>query len=204
MRWTSRFFLRDKAISMVFGLISIIPLGATVFFSACKMSGFELLYNLVRIQYLINLGWMGMTIVFMRKAEANDLRDCIDTCTESHFFFERSALIWILFLWIIWNVTAVLLFLIGSYQNDAIICIFENWFWRGYLINILLPQLICILVAAAFVLSEHRIAAGVMLIFYLFGQLISRTDRVAKDECACVYLCLECISKVISYFLSKC
>ena len=168
MRWTSRFFLRDKAISMVFGLISIIPLGATVFFSACKMSGFELLYNLVRIQYLINLGWMGMTIVFMRKAEANDLRDCIDTCTESHFFFERSALIWILFLWIIWNVTAVLLFLIGSYQNDAIICIFENWFWRGYLINILLPQLICILVAAAFVLSEHRIAAGVMLIFYLF------------------------------------
>lgn len=97
MRWTSRFFLRDKAISMVFGLISIIPLGATVFFSACKMSGFELLYNLVRIQYLINLGWMGMTIVFMRKAEANDLRDCIDTCTESHFFFERSALIWILF-----------------------------------------------------------------------------------------------------------
>lgn len=132
MRWTSRFFLRDKAISMVFGLISIIPLGATVFFSACKMSGFELLYNLVRIQYLINLGWMGMTIVFMRKAEANDLRDCIDTCTESHFFFERSALIWILFLWIIWNVTAVLLFLIGSYQNDAIICIFENWFWRGY------------------------------------------------------------------------
>ena len=132
------------------------------------MSGFELLYNLVRIQYLINLGWMGMTIVFMRKAEANDLRDCIDTCTESHFFFERSALIWILFLWIIWNVTAVLLFLIGSYQNDAIICIFENWFWRGYLINILLPQLICILVAAAFVLSEHRIAAGVMLIFYLF------------------------------------
>ena len=146
-----------------------------------------------------------MTIVFMRKAEANDLRDCIDTCTESHFFFERSALIWILFLWIIWNVTAVLLFLIGSYQNDAIICIFENWFWRGYLINILLPQLICILVAAAFVLSEHRIAAGVMLIFYpFFGQLISRTDRVAKDECACVYLCLECISKVISYFLSKC
>lgn len=26
---------------------------------------------------------------------------------------------------------------------------------------------------------------------------------MAKDECACVYLCLECISKVISYFLSK-
>ena len=53
MRWTGRFFLRNKALCALFAGMVIIPSGATVYFGILKMSGFELLYNLVRIQYII-------------------------------------------------------------------------------------------------------------------------------------------------------
>lgn len=55
MRWTGRFFLRNKALCALFAGMVIIPSGATVYFGILKMSGFELLYNLVRIQYIIDL-----------------------------------------------------------------------------------------------------------------------------------------------------
>ena len=168
MRWTSRFFLRNKALCALFAGMVIIPSGATVYFGILKMSGFELLYNLVRIQYVIDLIWVSITAFFLSRAEANDLRDCIDVCTGHRFFYERTALNWIFLLWGVWNITAIVPLLIGSYRNDAIFAASTNWFWRGYLMNIALPQMICILAAAVFVRSSHRIAAGFLLIFFLF------------------------------------
>ena len=140
-----------------------------------KMSGFELLYNLVRIQYIIDLVWVSMTAFFMSRAEANDLRDCIDVSTGKCFFYEREALKWILLLWGVWNIIAIVTLLIGSYRNDAIFALSANWFLRGYLMNIALPQLICILAAAAFVRASHKIAAGFLLILFLF--LISHFEN---------------------------
>ena len=64
MRWTGRFFLRNKALCALFAGMVIIPSGATVYFGILKMSGFELLYNLVRIQYIIDLVWVSMTAFF--------------------------------------------------------------------------------------------------------------------------------------------
>ena len=168
MRWTGRFFLRNKALCALFAGMVIIPSGATVYFGILKMSGFELLYNLVRIQYIIDLVWVSMTAFFMSRAEANDLRDCIDVSTGKCFFYEREALKWILLLWGVWNIIAIVTLLIGSYRNDAIFALSANWFLRGYLMNIALPQLICILAAAAFVRASHKIAAGFLLILFLF------------------------------------
>ena len=168
MRWTGRFFLRNKALCALFAGMVIIPSGATVYFGILKMSGFELLYNLVRIQYIIDLVWVSMTAFFMSRAEANDLRDCIDVSTGKCFFYEREALKWILLLWGVWNIIAIVTLLIGSYRNDAIFALSANWFLRGYLMNIALPQLICILSAAAFVRASHKIAAGFLLILFLF------------------------------------
>ena len=168
MRWTGRFFLRNKALCALFAGMVIIPSGATVYFGILKMSGFELLYNLVRIQYIIDLEWVSMTAFFMSRAAANDLRDCIDVSTGKCFFYEREALKWILLLWGVWNIIAIVTLLIGSYRNDAIFALSANWFLRGYLMNIALPQLICILAAAAFVRASHKIAAGFLLILFLF------------------------------------
>lgn len=168
MRWTSRFFLRNKALCALFAGMTIIPFGATVYFSIANMSGFELLYNLVRIQYVIDLIWVSITAFFVSRAEANDLRDCIDVSTGHRFFYERASLKWIVFLWGVWNISMIVSLLIGSYRNDAIFAVSTNWFLRGYLMNIALPQLICILAAAAFVRSSHRIAAGFLLILFLF------------------------------------
>ena len=72
----------------------------------------------------------------------NDLRDCIDVSTGKCFFYEREALKWILLLWGVWNIIAIVTLLIGSYRNDAIFALSANWFLRGYLMNIALPQLI--------------------------------------------------------------
>lgn len=66
MRWTGRFFLRNKALCALFAGMVIIPSGATVYFGILKMSGFELLYNLVRIQYIIDLVWVSMTAFLCR------------------------------------------------------------------------------------------------------------------------------------------
>ena len=82
--------------------------------------------------------------------------------------YEREALKWILLLWGVWNIIAIVTLLIGSYRNDAIFALSANWFLRGYLMNIALPQLICILAAAAFVRASHKIAAGFLLILFLF------------------------------------
>ena len=168
MRWTGRFFLRNKALCALFAGMVIIPSGATVYFGILKMSGFELLYNLVRIQYIIDLVWVSTTAFFMSRAEANDLRDCIDVSTGKCFFYEREALKWILLLWGVWNIIAIVTLLSGSYRNDAIFALSANWFLRGYLMNIALPQLICILAAAAFVCASHKLAAGFLLIVFLF------------------------------------
>lgn len=130
MRWTGRFFLRNKALCALFAGMVIIPSGATVYFGILKMSGFELLYNLVRIQYIIDLVWVSMTAFFMSRAEANDLRDCIDVSTGKCFFYEREALKWILLLWGVWNIIAIVTLLIGSYRNDAIFALSANWFLR--------------------------------------------------------------------------
>ena len=200
MRWTGRFFLRNKALCALFAGMVIIPSGATVYFGILKMSGFELLYNLVRIQYIIDLVWVSMTAFFMSRAEANDLRDCIDVSTGKCFFYEREALKWILLLWGVWNIIAIVTLLIGSYRNDAIFALSANWFLRGYLMNIALPQLICILAAAAFVRASHKIAAGFLLIF---DQPISRTDCVDTGRGASDCSGVECVSAALSYFVSE-
>lgn len=197
MRWTGRFFLRNKALCALFAGMIIIPSGATVYFGILKMSGFELLYNLVRIQYIIDLVWVSMTAFFMSRAEANDLRDCIDVSTGKCFFYERAALKWILLLWGVWNITAVVSLLIGSYRNDAIFALSANWFLRGYLMNIALPQLICILAAAAFVCASHKLAAGFLLILFLFLISPFREQIVwTKAEVPVIVLALNAFQRL--------
>lgn len=184
MRWTGRFFLRNKALCALFAGMVIIPSGATVYFGILKMSGFELLYNLVRIQYIIDLVWVSMTAFFMSRAEANDLRDCIDVSTGKCFFYEREALKWILLLWGVWNIIAIVTLLIGSYRNDAIFALSANWFLRGYLMNIALPQLICIWHGAAFGTCITQDCCWFSAHFILiFVKPISRTVVWTKQRC---------------------
>lgn len=184
MRWTGRFFLRNKALCALFAGMVIIPSGATVYFGILKMSGFELLYNLVRIQYIIDLVWVSMTAFFMSRAEANDLRDCIDVSTGKCFFYEREALKWILLLWGVWNIIAIVTLLIGSYRNDAIFALSANWFLRGYLRNIALPQLICILAAAAFVRAHTRLLL-VFCSFYSYFLTAHFENRLCGQRQRC-------------------
>ena len=196
MRWTGRFFLRNKALCALFAGMVIIPSGATVYFGILKMSGFELLYNLVRIQYIIDLVWVSMTAFFMSRAEANDLRDCIDVSTGKCFFYEREALKWILLLWGVWKIGMGGLFNVLEVAREMVFArIFNEYCAASAYLHFGGSSVCTCITQDCCWFSAHFIL--------IFDQPISRTDCVDKGRGASDCSGVECVSAALSYFVSE-
>ena len=81
-----------------------------------------------------------------------------------------------------WNIIAIVTLLIGSYRNDAIFALSANWFLRGYLMNIALPQL-CLLYTSTntpILLTVNARGMGRSLLALLSGFLQYDTAHLIK------------------------
>lgn len=160
-------FFRQKSIIFITVALFLISLGFCIFFSILGMTAFEVLHTLCRFEFYTCFAWVCITFGFVSRAVNASVREVSDSYAGKYYSYEMSASTFLLIVYVVWNVCVVGILLFCSLKNDGT-SFFRAWFWKSYFINVVFPQLICIGLTIAVVISSRQYAAFFCLIFFLF------------------------------------
>lgn len=163
----AKHFFRQKSIMFITAALFLISLGFCSFFSILGMTAFEVLHTLSRFEFYTCFAWVCITFGFVSRAVNASVREVSDSYVGRCYSYEASASGFLLSVYAVWNICVVGVLLFCSLKNDGT-SFFRAWFWKSYFINIVFPQLICMGLTIAAVISSRQYAAFFCLIFFLF------------------------------------
>lgn len=162
-----KYFWKIKICLILFLLIFIVPFSFIIYFVILGMSGYDLLHVLSRFQFYICFLWICLTFYYLSSADRNYVREASGISGKSNFTYENIALFWIFVKIIIWNLGMVLVLCIGAFLNDGT-GYFFSWFWKSYLYNVFLPQIICTGLVYWVIISKNQIRWFGFLVLFIF------------------------------------
>ena len=153
-RFVIKHFFRQKICLILGLLLYAVGWGFLLFLAGKGFSGFMLLHTLARGCFYICFGWVCLTFYFISSPNRSDIKEASDSiCGTS--VYEKKSLFFIGGLVLLWNAGMCLILIFASLQNDGT-DYFLSWFWGEYFINVLSPQLICLLLTF-FVASSQNL-----------------------------------------------
>ena len=168
MKWIRRIWIRQKILVILYMIQTCFLLLANAVFICAGMSGFDLLYNLIRVQYVMVVAWMLHTVLLVTKASACDQQECINCCKKNSIYYESMSVVWLLLICLFCNILVSIELIVGAVVNDAAPIYFISWFLKDYLINILLPQYIAIIFTGVVCMYNNNLICNAILLIFAF------------------------------------
>lgn len=177
-----KYMKKSKLFILAIGLFYAVTCGFGLFFVKLGMTGFMVLHILVRFNFYICFFAVILAYYIISRAGRYNLKEVTDAIGK-HNVYENTALVLWSIIMVVWHIAMLLMLLLCSVRNDGS-SYFLTWFLKNYVVNVVIPQAICIIIT--YIISgfenSNRLMMGELLFLFMISPLAEEIKWSYKPD----------------------